>query len=265
MPNPFSGSLFHPRSPGSPPPLSLFAPPGAQGSSLHRWGWLLLYLLGGGQTGTNADPTVPLAFYASLGLVLFMVAGAREAVRRRWYELFLLLHQWYPAFILASLWHAPGAWQYLLGSLSLWAVDQLLRLSGALTAGPPIRRLRAIGRYTLLELEGPLPSQRWAGQFAWINIPTLSSTEWHPFAITSSPRDEHTAFVVRSLRPGSFSSKLWGMARQCSPGFSEDWACQRIEVRVEGPYGTPVDYGAYTRIVLVAGGIGMAAIHAHLR
>jgi ferredoxin-NADP reductase len=95
---------------------------------------------------------------------------------------------------------------------------------------------------------GPLAHT--AGQYAFLNVPSLSALEWHPFTISSAPSGgSASTFHVKALTDGSFTSRLRDLA--ASGGGSAS------DIRIDGPYGCPPDLTQSSRAVtLVAGGIG---------
>ena len=36
-----------------------------------------------------------------------------------------------------------------------------------------------------------------AGQYVFLNVPSISSLQWHPFSITSAPREGHIVVMSR--------------------------------------------------------------------
>lgn len=88
-----------------------------------------------------------------------------------------------------------------------------------------------------------------------MNIPCLSTTEWHPFSIATSPCDSKTTFHIKTLGEDTFTGRLHKLAR----GLQYQDATLPTVV-VDGPYGVPVDHRRYDRILFVAGGIGITPV-----
>lgn len=65
----------------------------------------------------------------------------------------------------------------------------------------------------------------------FINVPSISKLQWHPFTITSNSNVEPEKLSILIKGEGSWSKKLYEMLS--SPSSSPD----RLEVSVEGPYG----------------------------
>jgi predicted ferric reductase len=79
-------------------------------------------------------------------------------------------------------------------------------------------------------------------------VPEISWLEWHPFSISSSPKQMSVTFHIR--KAGAFTSALYKLAQKR----------QEVSVLLEGPYGNlAVDILSdrkYKRIMLISGGIG---------
>lgn len=64
----------------------------------------------------------------------------------------------------------------------------------------------------------------------FINVPSISKMQWHPFTVTSNSSLEPEKISIVVKGEGSWSKKLYQMLSSPSP-------TDRIEVAVEGPYG----------------------------
>lgn len=122
-----------------------------------------------------------------------------------------------------------------------------------------------------MEIQFCKPSLKYkAGQWLFIQVPDVSSSQWHPFTITSCPFDPYTSVHVRQV--GDFTRAL-GDALGCGPAQAKDLegldplgmyevALQNGQkmptLRVDGPYGAPADDVFDNDIaVLVGTGIGV--------
>lgn len=109
-----------------------------------------------------------------------------------------------------------------------------------------------------------------AGQWVFLQVPDVSSTQWHPFTITSCPFDPYLSIHVRQV--GDFTRAL-GDALGCGPAQAKDLegldpngmyevALQNGQtmpaIRVDGPYGAPAEDVFDNEIaVLIGTGIGV--------
>ena len=70
----------------------------------------------------------------------------------------------------------------------------------------------------------------------FVNIPSISKLQWHPFTITSSSKLEPEKLSVMIKGQGKWSTKLYQM-------LSSSDQIDRLTVSVEGPYGpTSTDF-----------------------
>lgn len=109
-----------------------------------------------------------------------------------------------------------------------------------------------------------------AGQWLFLNVPSISKHQWHPFTITSCPFDPYISVHVRqvgdftralgdALGAGASQSKLYDDVDQM--GMFEV-ALQKgqtmPELRIDGPYGAPAEDVFDNEIaVLIGTGIGV--------
>lgn len=122
-----------------------------------------------------------------------------------------------------------------------------------------------------MEIQFQKPSMRYkAGQWLFIQVPDVSTTQWHPFTITSCPFDPYISVHVRQV--GDFTRDL-GDALGCGPAQAKDLegldpngmyevALQNGQtmpsMRVDGPYGAPAEDVFENEIaVLIGTGIGV--------
>lgn len=135
---------------------------------------------------------------------------------------------------------------------SWWAVDVFARI--VIMAGcryPKKARVRNLPG-NLVELTIPKTSNfnYNAGQYVFLAVPGLSSFEWHPFSISSSPHMETVTITIRVL--GNWTRRLRNLVEKKGE--------HDIGILLEGPYGSlSVDLfqGRYKMALLVSGGIGI--------
>ena len=104
------------------------------------------------------------------------------------------------------------------------------------------------------------------GQYAFLNIPAISTLEWHPFSISSAPSDDYTTFHVKNMGKGTFTGKLFELAQ--TMGQSDVLTLQQsqeLAVSVDGGYGRPFDPSQYDEVILCGGGIGITPLHSIFR
>ncbi|KAH6701265.1 FAD-binding domain-containing protein [Leptodontidium sp. MPI-SDFR-AT-0119] len=98
--------------------------------------------------------------------------------------------------------------------------------------------------YNAVEIQFKKPSIKYkAGQWLFLNIPSVSSQQWHPFTITSCPYDDYISVHVR--QNGIYEVALQN--GQTMPA-----------LRIDGPYGAPAEDIFDNEIaVLIGTGIGV--------
>jgi hypothetical protein len=107
--------------------------------------------------------------------------------------------------------------------------------------------------FVVLTLEKPKSwTKQQAGQYAMLNLPGTSRFEWHPFTISSGPADNHVQFHIQCV--GDWTKKL-GQAVELHNNTHMN---KSLVVRIEGPFGTPVQsFRDHSVVVLIGGGIGV--------
>lgn len=122
-----------------------------------------------------------------------------------------------------------------------------------------------------VEIQFRKPSMRYkAGQWLFINVPSVSTTQWHPFTITSCPFDPYISVHVRQV--GDFTRSLasaLGAGPEQAKLYEELDPMGMFEValhngqqmpklRIDGPYGAPAEDVFDNEVaVLIGTGIGV--------
>ncbi|KAJ3212716.1 hypothetical protein HDU67_003633 [Dinochytrium kinnereticum] len=175
-------------------------------------------------------------------------------VRRKNYRVFYWTHQLYVVFILFSLIHYYGRFTFV-GPLLYFAYDRL---------APSLRTNRNTVAHlhpltpTLLRVDIPIPkshtvlTQYAPGDWINLNVPSISSLNWHPFSIASYNGVSKDRLTVYIKARGDWTTKLRELA--VSGG-------EPVKVKVDGPFGAKsTTYLDFEHLVLVGGGTGMAAL-----
>lgn len=195
-----------------------------------------------------------------VGFILYVVMGilSYESIRRKHFELFYYSHHFFLVIFGATLWHANSIWYYLLPGLFLWIFDRCVRFIRSNRAVSVIEINQASdGQVTELILRIGSGLQYQPGQYVFLNVPSISAFEWHPFSISSSPSDQYTTFHIRDMGPGTFTSKLLSLAKK-------NQSYRPPVMSIDGPHGLPISPN-YNYIILVAGGIGITPLHSNFR
>ncbi|KAG9233174.1 FAD-binding domain-containing protein [Amylocarpus encephaloides] len=226
--------------------------------------------------------------------MLLMYTTAHAKIRQQSFETFWYTHHLFIPFMLGLYTHATGCfvrdtvepyspfdgddfWAHCLGyegwRWELWGGG--LYFAERVYREIRMRRETKIVRvvrhpYDAMEIQFKKPSMKYkAGQWLFLNVPSVSRQEWHPFTITSCPYDEYISVHVRQV--GDFTRKLGDAlgAGAAQAKLYDDNAGQMYEValqngqempalRIDGPYGAPAEDVFDNEIaVLIGTGIGV--------
>ncbi|RFU24911.1 hypothetical protein B7463_g11424, partial [Scytalidium lignicola] len=227
--------------------------------------------------------------------MLLMYTTAHAKIRQQDFETFWYTHHLFVPFLLGMYTHATGCfvrdtadeispfaganfWNHCLGyqgwRWELWAGGLYLieRLYREVRARRDTKIVRVVRHpYDAMEIQFTKPSMKYkAGQWLFLNCPSVSSQQWHPFTITSCPFDPYISIHVRqvgdftralgdALGAGGAQSKLY---EDVDPMGMYEVALQNgqqmPELRIDGPYGAPAEDVFENEIaVLIGTGIGV--------
>lgn len=81
----------------------------------------------------------------------------------------------------------------------------------------------------------------------FVNVPSISKLQWHPFTITSNSNLEVEKLSVMVKSEGSWSRKVYEMVSNLNNPI------ERLQVSVEGPYGpASTDFLRYIEVTCFA-------------
>ncbi|XP_030832129.1 dual oxidase 1 isoform X2 [Strongylocentrotus purpuratus] len=197
------------------------------------------------------------------GILLVMVCTviytfAFQYARRRVFNLFWFTHNmWIIYFILMFL-HGSGrlvqppfTHYFALGPIVLFTLDKLVSISRKKAEIAVTRAELLPSDVTMLEFKRPQGFEYKSGQWVRIACKTLSSSEYHPFTLTSAPHEENLSLHIRAIGP-------WTMNLRATydPNVVREHPLPKLFL--DGPYGEGhQDWYQYEVAVLVGGGIGV--------
>ncbi|KAG2457333.1 CY24B protein, partial [Polypterus senegalus] len=92
------------------------------------------------------------------------------------------------------------------------------------------------------------------GQYVFLQCPSISQFEWHPFTLTSAPEEDYFSVHIRIV--GDWTQKLFTAYGGDKTDFQEAWKMPKMAV--DGPFGTASeDVFRYDAVMLVGAGIGV--------
>ncbi|KAL5572913.1 hypothetical protein UlMin_022510 [Ulmus minor] len=202
-----------------------------------------------------------LAGEISLLSGLIMWATTFSRIRRKVFELFFYTHHLYILFVLFFVLHVGISFScIMLPGFYLFMVDRFLRF---LQSRQSVRLISSrVLPCESLELNfSKNPGLKYhPTSTVFINVPSISKLQWHPFTITSSSNLEPEKLSVMIKGEGSWAKKLYQLLS--SPSSPID----RLEVAVEGPYGpVSTNFLRHDTLVMVSGGSGITPLISIIR
>ncbi|CAK9315126.1 unnamed protein product [Citrullus colocynthis] len=187
------------------------------------------------------------------GLIMWTTTIPR--IRRKFFELFLYTHYLYILFVVFFIFHVGISYAcVMLPGFYLFVFDRYLRF------------LQSRRRVHLLSAR-LLPCQTLELNFSkhpgmeynptstmFINIPSISKLQWHPFTITSHSDLEPETLSIVIKCEGTWCSKLYQTLSSSSSSAITD----HLQVSLEGPYGpASTSFLQFDTLVMISGGSGI--------
>jgi len=189
--------------------------------------------------------------YGILTLVCMgtMTIFSLDMFRRHHFEIFWYLHHLYVPLLIFLCFHYSSAVLYLAPGIVLHLLDKLLGLAANFGA---VRARATRISSSILELrvrQKPRSFLRTgcnAGQYVFLNVPGLSTLQWHPMSVTWASEDE---FVLHVKALGDWTRGLYENAP----------IKEELLVKIDGFYGKDAWASLYQKnaLVLWAGGVGL--------
>ncbi|KAL2242796.1 UNVERIFIED_CONTAM: Respiratory burst oxidase protein C [Sesamum indicum] len=166
-------------------------------------------------------------------------------------------------------WYKKTTWMYLTVPIILYAGERLIRAFRSSIKAVKILKVAVYpGNVLALHMSKPQGFKYKSGQYIFVNCAAVSPFEWHPFSITSAPRDDYVSVHIRTL--GDWTRQLKAVFSEvCQPPPTGKSGLLRADfmqgdnnpnfpkVLIDGPYGAPTqDYKDYDVVLLVGLGIG---------
>ncbi|XP_021827109.1 ferric reduction oxidase 2-like [Prunus avium] len=191
---------------------------------------------------------------------LAMWATSFPRIRRKMFELFFYTHHLYIVFVVFYVFHVKFSYACtMLPGFYLFIIDRFLRFLQSQ------QRIRLVSARVLpceaVELNfSKNPGLSYSPtSMLFVNVPSISKLQWHPFSVTSSSKLDADKLSVVIKSEGNWSQNLYQKLSSTQP-------IDRLQVSVEGPYG-PVsnDMLRHDTIVMVSGGSGITPLISIIR
>ncbi|KAI1348449.1 cytochrome b-245 heavy chain subunit beta [Xylaria sp. FL0043] len=227
--------------------------------------------------------------------MLLMYTTAHHRIRQQSFETFWYTHHLFIPFLLGMYTHAVGCfvrdtadpispfagdmfwnhcigyqgWRWELFAGGLYLIERLYR---EIRAVRPTKITRVVRHpYDVVEIQFEKPSFKYkAGQWLFLQVPSVSNYQWHPFTITSCPYDPYVSVHVRqvgdftralgdAVGAGGAQAKLYeGVDPMGMYEVALQNGQQMPSLRIDGPYGAPAEDVFDNEIaVLIGTGIGV--------
>jgi hypothetical protein len=201
-------------------------------------------------TVLSGDGITGLALFFMIFLI--SVTALLRGISSSWYTIFSRVHYLYLVWLLLITLHVPPLWPYFAAITFLLLLDRLYD-SLFLTIHATLAFSRACSNgVTFLSIPHSQHNFSHAiGSYYRIQIPSLSSLEWHPFSLAGSKTSRHLSFFIAST--GDWTRALYELV-------SNPTTRALTKVKIQGPYYAPAQdalNNPASTILLVASGIGI--------
>ncbi|KAG2579184.1 hypothetical protein PVAP13_6NG241100 [Panicum virgatum] len=167
-------------------------------------------------------------------------------------------------------------WMYISVPLVLYVGERTLRAFRSKAYAVKILKVCLLpGNVLTITMSKPYGFRYRSGQYIFLQCPTISPFEWHPFSITSAPGDDYISVHIQTRGDWTQELKRIFVENYFTPsvprraafgdlGAAEQKSPPRL--LVDGPYGAPAqDFRNYDVLLLVGLGIGATPFISILR
>ncbi|KAJ3677123.1 hypothetical protein LUZ60_002847 [Juncus effusus] len=186
----------------------------------------------------------------------------------------LLIHGYFMS--LVHKWYQRTTWMYIAVPLLIYVGERTLRALRSKAYAVKILKVSLLpGSVLTITMSKPYGFRYRSGQYIFLQCPTISPFEWHPFSITSAPGDDYLSVHIRTTGDWTHELKrifIENHFTPCSIGLPTFNQLGMVEQRslprllVDGPYGAPAqDFRNYDVLLLVGLGIGATPFISILR
>uniref|UniRef100_A0A7N5ZTB6 FAD-binding FR-type domain-containing protein n=1 Tax=Anabas testudineus TaxID=64144 RepID=A0A7N5ZTB6_ANATE len=147
----------------------------------------------------------------------------------------------------------PGTWKWVVAPMFLYVCERIIRIYRS-------HQKVVITKVVMhpsktLELQMKKKGFRMeVGQYVFIQCPSVSRLEWHPFTLTSAPEEDYFSAHIRIV--GDWTQELYEACGGDKTEPQEAWNLPKVAI--DGPFGTASeDVFRYEVVMLVGAGIGV--------
>jgi FAD-binding domain/Ferric reductase like transmembrane component len=223
----------------------------------------------------------PAAITGIIMVVCILIAYPVVLVRRTKFNTFWILHHLLLVMLIAlcchgiaSLLEPYASVYYVIGPLVIYTLSRLLRETNLSDSNVLLAQTKS-GGIVHLQLKKPLGWKHVrSGMYAFLKVPHISSMEWHPLTLTSTPDDPYLEFHFASVGDWtdavqSFLLEQIQAAKKENGGEEGDGVCgaaaagtaislENMQFKVDGPMGASSQgFMDFEVVVLVGAGKGL--------
>merc|ERR1719320_1934364 len=144
-------------------------------------------------------------------LTIMFVCSLPFVRRRGHFEIFYFTHLLYYAYFVLLIIHAPEFWKWFIVVGLIWVVEITYRILNSLFGhGKSVIKAGVIlpSKVTNLIIERPPGFNFSPGDWVFVKIPAVASSEWHPFTISSAP-EVSGQFTLHIRGVGQWTNSLY--------------------------------------------------------
>ncbi|XP_006008590.1 NADPH oxidase 3 [Latimeria chalumnae] len=147
----------------------------------------------------------------------------------------------------------PATWKWVIGPMILYICERIIRFYRSQQKVAIIKVVTHPSKTLELQMKKRNFKME-PGQYVFLQCPTISPLEWHPFTLTSAPEEDHFSVHIRIV--GDWTGTLYEACGANGKGFIEPWNLPRIAI--DGPFGAAsTDVFHYQVSVCIGAGIGV--------
>ena len=130
-----------------------------------------------------------------------MTLTSIEWLRRKKYNVFYALHFSFLFFYLFAWLHTPQFQWYGGVAMFIYGFDKLQRFVRGILSWRPVDKVEHVAGGSILRvsIKKPAWSSPQLGQYVFLNFPSISKWEWHPYTLASSPLETHYEVDIKIL------------------------------------------------------------------
>uniref|UniRef100_A0A8C1J9D2 NADPH oxidase 2 n=1 Tax=Cyprinus carpio TaxID=7962 RepID=A0A8C1J9D2_CYPCA len=147
----------------------------------------------------------------------------------------------------------PMTWKWVVGPMFLYVCERLVRFYRSQQKVVITKVVMHPSKTLELQMKKKGFKME-VGQYVFMQCPSISQLEWHPFTLTSAPEEDHLSVHIRIV--GDWTQALYTACGGDKTVVLDAWTLPKLAV--DGPFGTASeDVFRYEVVMLVGAGIGV--------